>query len=173
MKAATIGEFAARCGVSAKTVRYYESIDLLPAPPRSEGGYRLYGSEDEERLAFIRKAKRLGLSLDEIGGVLSLHDAGVRPCDHVIALLEGHITRVDEALAELGELRRQLAALRADARRRRREGDGRVCRIIEHAAIDTTRWRRGRWPAGALREVPAERDLRVRGQGRPHPLRGL
>lgn len=128
----TIGALAERTGFAAKTIRYYESIGLLPAPRRSDGGYRLYGEDDESRLAFIAKAKQLGLSLDEIRDVLALHDAGSAPCTHVLGLLDEHIHRVDEALAQLAAFRQQLASLRTRTRRQAGPKGAAVCRIIEH-----------------------------------------
>jgi DNA-binding transcriptional MerR regulator len=65
-----IGELARRAGVSPRTVRFYEALGLLPAPPRSEGGYRLYGEDDLRRLRFVRRARELGLPLREIRRLL-------------------------------------------------------------------------------------------------------
>ncbi len=67
-----IGELADRVGVNTKTIRYYESIKLLPEPARTPAGYRIYGPDDETRLTFIKTAQHLGLSLDEIREVLAL-----------------------------------------------------------------------------------------------------
>ncbi len=130
--ARTIGRLAEQTGFPAKTIRYYESIGLLPRPERSDGGYRLYGADDESRLAFIAKAKQLGLSLGEIGDILTLHDAGSAPCTHVLALVDDHIHRVDEALTQLTAFRTQLATLRSRARRQAGPKGAAVCRIIEH-----------------------------------------
>ncbi len=146
----TIGELGARTHFTAKAIRYYESIGLLPKPERTEAGYRLYGHDAVARLGFIGKAKQLGLSLDEIADVLALHDAGSRPCEHVLALLDRHIANVDATLGKLTEFRRQLGRLRAGARRRGREEGFAVCRIIEHASLaDPTppRLRRARAPS--------------------------
>lgn len=128
----TIGALAERTGFPAKTIRYYESIGLLPAPKRSDGGYRLYGPGDESRLGFIAKAKQLGLSLGEIGDILTLHDAGSAPCGHVLALVDDHLDRVDEALVQLAAFRKQLATLRTRARRQLGPKGATVCHIIEH-----------------------------------------
>lgn len=128
----TIGALAERSGFPPKTIRYYESIGLLPPPKRSDGGYRLYGADDESRLAFIAKAKQLGLSLGEIGDILTLHDAGSAPCGHVLALVDDHLDRVDEALTQLAAFRKQLATLRTRARRQVGPKGAAVCRIIEH-----------------------------------------
>mgnify|MGYP001081804194 CR=1 FL=1 len=71
-----IGELAAQTGVTAKTVRYYESIGVLPEPLRGTSGYRDYDAEAVERLRFVRDAQATGLSLAEISSVLELKDAG-------------------------------------------------------------------------------------------------
>ena len=78
-----IGEVARRTTTSVKTVRYYDELGLLPAPGRTESGYRLYGEREVIRLSFIRKAKRVGFSLEEIRAMLALHDQGDRPCREV------------------------------------------------------------------------------------------
>ena len=67
-----IGALARHFGINAKTIRYYEAIGLLPGARRTESGYRVYGTADVERLGFILRAKVLGLSLEEIRGVLSV-----------------------------------------------------------------------------------------------------
>jgi DNA-binding transcriptional MerR regulator len=66
-----IGELAERVGVNPKTIRYYESIGLLPEPPRTDAGYRDYGPEDVERLAFVRRATELDLQLEQIAEILA------------------------------------------------------------------------------------------------------
>lgn len=120
-------------GVTPKTIRYYEQLGLLPAARRSESGYRLYRERDVRRLEFIKKAKRLGLSLDEIRDVLALHEQKQQPCRHVLALLEQKLTQVDSLLQDLSQFRSELAALRDESK----EGLGRlpegaaVCGIIE------------------------------------------
>lgn len=72
-----IGELAADLGVNPKTIRYYEDIGALPRPRRTPAGYRQYGPADRERLAFILKARAIGLTLEEIGDILRLRDQGV------------------------------------------------------------------------------------------------
>lgn len=128
----TIGGLATRAGFTAKAVRYYERIGLLPQAARRPSGYRLYGAEDLRRLDFIAKAKRLGLSLDEIRDVLALRDAGVEPCVHVVRVIDRHVEEAERAIAELGEFRSELGRLRREARRRAK--DGAFCGIIEHAS---------------------------------------
>lgn len=129
-----IGELASRCGVSSKTIRYYERIGLLPDPPRSDAGYRLYGSAAEERLGFILKAKTLGLSLDEIREILSLRDDGDCPCGHVLRLVDDKIAAIDEQARALAELREELVELQREADATGERGNGAVCRLIEGRA---------------------------------------
>ncbi len=111
-----IGELAQRVGVSAKTIRYYEELRLLPEPVRSPGGYRLYGVDDEERLRFISTARRTGFTLGQIKEVLALRDRGVAPCDYVREAVRRRLGEVDRQLAELNELKRELGELETVAR---------------------------------------------------------
>src|SRR5258708_32647874 len=83
-----IGELAARFGLNPKTIRYYEEIGLLKRAGRSESGYRLYGKPDVERLGFIRRAKTLSLSLDEIRDILSAQEEGSPPSVHGCARVD-------------------------------------------------------------------------------------
>lgn len=129
----TIGDLAGRAGVTAKAVRYYERIGLLPRPDRTSSGYRRYGEDDLVRLRFVGKAKQVGLSLEEIRGILAISGKGSDPCPHVVGLLDQHIASIDGTLAQLSELRGQLARLRDESERATR---GRVCGIIEHATLE-------------------------------------
>src|SRR5437867_8880142 len=109
-----IGELAAELGLNPKTIRYYEEIGLLPSPQRSPSSYRLYDNADRERLRFILKAKAVGLTLGEIGDILSLRDRGQQPCEHVVGLLDQQVAAVDEQLRALKEFRTELADLREE-----------------------------------------------------------
>ncbi len=102
-----IGDLARRAGVSTRTVRFYEALGLLPSPPRSEGGYRLYSEEDLRRLHFVRRARELGLSLREIRDLLH---QGCR-CDDARGLLERRLRRVEEEIRALEALRERLRRL--------------------------------------------------------------
>jgi len=106
-----IGELAEAAGVTAKTVRYYESIGLMPAPGRTSAGYRRYDPELADRLRFIRDAQATGLSLTEIASILELKDAGQGACDHTRALLAGHLAEIDRQIERLTATRASLAAL--------------------------------------------------------------
>lgn len=127
-----IGDLAAVSGVTAKTLRFYEQAGLLPAPPRTPGGYRDYPQQTVQRLAFIRDAQGAGLSLAEIRSVLALRDAGASPCAHVTALVEAHLQDIDRRLAELRATRAVLRGLaeRAAATDPADCTDVEVCRIL-------------------------------------------
>lgn len=90
-----IGEIATRSGVSAKTIRYYEDIGLLQPPPRTASGYRDYEPTTVDRLAFVRAAQAVGLTLGEIRGIVALRDDGETPCNHVLALLRDRAAELD------------------------------------------------------------------------------
>ncbi len=128
-----IGELAAKSGLNPKTIRYYEAEGLLPLPSRTLSGYRSYQQEDTDRLDFVLKAKRLGLSLEEIKSILQLHDRKEPTCLHVRSLLDDKLAHVDRALADLQIFRKEVALLRDKAGVQvdcRPEG-GRICGIIE------------------------------------------
>lgn len=109
----TIGRVAAETRVPADTIRYYESVGLLPPPVRSEAGYRLYGRSDVRRLQLIKRAKLLGLSLDEIKQLVDETFTGT--CTHLqqrlLARIPAQLAEVERRLSELTALRDDLAAL--------------------------------------------------------------
>ena len=106
-----IGELARLAGINPRTLRYYERIGLLAPSSHTEAGYRIYTPEDAERLAFIRRAQSVGLSLAEIADIIALHDTGTVPCRHVCALAESKVTEIDARIAELQQLRADLVRL--------------------------------------------------------------
>ncbi|MDX8036707.1 heavy metal-responsive transcriptional regulator [Lentzea sp. BCCO 10_0856] len=109
-----IGTLAVTSGLSTKTIRFYEQSGLLPAPPRTSGGYRDYPEQAVARLAFVRNAQSAGLTLAEISSVLALRDGGQAPCRHVTALISERLTDIERRLAEMTKTR---DALRGLARR--------------------------------------------------------
>ena len=111
-----ISEAARRSGLSAKTIRYYESIRLLEEPARTPSGYRDYGDDAVERLRFIRDAQASGLTLTEIASVLELKGSGKRSCAHTMDLLVAHLRAIDDQIAQLSASRDELAALADRAR---------------------------------------------------------
>jgi DNA-binding transcriptional MerR regulator len=110
-----IGELARQSGVPATALRYYEQLGLLPEPNRTESGYRMYGEDAVDRLAFIRAAQAVGLTLAEVRQVLGVRDAGEAPCRVVTDLIEHRHAEVKAKIAELRQLERELGALRARA----------------------------------------------------------
>jgi DNA-binding transcriptional MerR regulator len=107
-----IGELAKRFGLNPKTIRYYEAIGLLPQAGRSESGYRIYDEQDVERLSFIRRAKTLGLTLDEIRDILAGQQRGELPCSQVLDLIDRKIRVIDQRVADLVAFRAELSRLR-------------------------------------------------------------
>lgn len=104
-----IGEAAAAAGLTAKTLRFYEDRGLLPATDRAPNGYRDYPHETVSRLEFIRRGRTAGLTLAQIGDILSVRDIGQAPCVHVRDLLAKQLRDLDAQIAELTTLRASVA----------------------------------------------------------------
>jgi len=102
-----IGEVAARASVSVDALRYYERLKLLPRAQRSTGGFRLFGPESIERVQFIKHAQELGLTLDEIKGLLAT--GGAEECRQVRDLLSRKIEELDTRMGSMKKFRRVLA----------------------------------------------------------------
>lgn len=125
--AVPIGEAARQTGVKVPTIRYYEQIGLLPAPPRSDGNRRLYGPSDRHRLAFIRHARELGFEIDAIRALLVLQDEPDQSCAAADAIARARLAEVKQRI-------RSLTALKSELERMIRGcAHGRVdqCRVIE------------------------------------------
>ena len=108
--ALAIGELSRLTGVNIETIRYYEKVSLLPAPLRTEGGHRLYGPRERRTLAFIRRARELGFTLDEIRALLDLGGPGKASCAEVKQIAAHHLDDIRAKIADLRKLERLLAA---------------------------------------------------------------
>ncbi len=155
-----IGQWADVAGVAAKTIRYYEDIEVLPAPRRTTAGWRAYDAADVRRLRFVRGARLLGLSLRDVREVLAFRDRGEPPCRHVLEAIRRQIAEVDNRIVALKHLRGELATLERQGRNLPTDTvdmNDCVCHLIEDRAAATgrgpgpTRTTRGRVPAGTGR----------------------
>lgn len=106
-----IGELAQAAQCSVETIRYYEKENLLAAPTRTPGNFRLYSPEHVERLCFIRNCRALDMSHEEIHALLRLADQPTESCGPVNAVFDQHIAHVDERIQELLQLKLQLMNL--------------------------------------------------------------
>jgi MerR family transcriptional regulator, mercuric resistance operon regulatory protein len=112
----TIGALCERTKVHVETIRFYERIGLLPKPPRSAGGHRLYAKEHEQRLIFIRRSRELGFSLDQVRALLGLVGGRKVTCAKVKKITKEHIADIRQRLADLRRLDRVLSGMAAQCR---------------------------------------------------------
>ncbi|MFQ5524107.1 MAG: heavy metal-responsive transcriptional regulator [Acidimicrobiia bacterium] len=138
-----IGELAQEVGVDPPTVRYYESVGVLPEPDRTPSGYRAYTPEDIERVRFVTLARSLGLHLDDIRQILALRDQGEAPCRFVRDVLDRQVDAVEKRIRQLQELATELHRLRAKARSLpdMASEDPCVCHILQSSKHDKNRER--------------------------------
>ncbi len=128
------GEAAKRLGVGVQTLHFYEQQNLIPPPPRTRSGYRLYSPEVVERVRFIRKAQTLGFTLEEIKEILDLAREGECPCGHVQTTLGEKLSEVDSRIQELTDFRGELVSLiEKTSKTSANESGARVCSIVEEA----------------------------------------
>ncbi len=125
-----IGELGRATTTKVETIRYYEQTGLLPAPARTSGNYRSYGEVHLARLSFIRRARDLGFSIDQVRALLDLSDDRTRDCATVDRIATEHLREVDRKIADLSALRRELSALIASCD----GGTVAECRILEALA---------------------------------------
>ena len=127
VRAIPIGEAALRTGVKVPTIRFYERIGLLPAPPRGEGNRRQFDAKDLSRLAFIRHARELGFDIGDIRELLSLSENPQSSCHEADSIAARHLRDVEERISRLSALRSELQRMVQEC------GHGRVCecRVIQ------------------------------------------
>ena len=129
--AITIGELSRRTGCKVETVRYYERVGLMPPAPRTAGRYRLYRDGDVRRLAFVRRARELGFTLDDVRTLLALApEQACGPCTEARALAAAHLAEVRAKIADLRAMERVLD----DAVDRCAAGGDPCCPVIEALA---------------------------------------
>jgi MerR family copper efflux transcriptional regulator len=103
-----IGALAKETGIAAKTIRYYESVGLIAAPPRSGGNYRIYGERDLATLRFVQRARNLGFSVKEVGDLVALWQDRQRASADVRSLATAHLGEIERKLKELEAMRASL-----------------------------------------------------------------
>lgn len=108
-----ISELAKRSGLSEKTIRYYESIGVLPPPQRGSNGYREFDEQNLERARFVAGARSLGFSLDDITEILAMQHRGEAPCRTVSDLIEQKANQIAERIRLLQQMEKELRQLYA------------------------------------------------------------
>ena len=128
-----IGEAAARAGVEASAIRFYEGNGVLPAPERSDSGYRLYGEDQVDLIRFVKRARSLEIPLDDIRQIVELRTGGQAPCAVVRTVIARQAAAIDARIAELEDLRREMTRLQGLAEQVADDWpDGAcVCHIVE------------------------------------------
>ena len=126
-KKVSIGDASRSCGVKVPTIRYYEQIGLLSAPPRTEGNRRTLQASDLRRLAFIRHARELGFEIEAIRTLLILQDDPHQPCGTADAIARARLAEVEQRIGSLNALKAELGVMIESC------GHGKVadCRVIE------------------------------------------
>ncbi len=105
------GSLAKQTGVNIETIRYYENIGLMPEPPRTSGGHRIYDESLLKRLSFLRRCRELGFSLDELRGLLELVDGGSYSCAEVLESVQAHLQRINGKIRDLKKMQATLREL--------------------------------------------------------------
>ena len=106
-----IGKLSLQTGCNIETIRYYEQRGLMPKPPRTSGGHRVYSLELARRLKFIRRSRELGFSMDEIRDLLTLVDGEKVSCEKVKAIAEEHLDNIRKKVSDLRKMQRTLGDL--------------------------------------------------------------
>lgn len=129
-----IGELGQATGVDVETIRYYEKVGVLPKPARTGGNYRRYNDQHADRLKFVRHCRSLDMTLEEIRVLLQFRDAPESNCGEVNHLLDEHIGHVNERIAALTELAKELHKLRRQCRKVQKAKDCGILAGIGHGA---------------------------------------
>lgn len=123
----TIGALSQRTGCNIETIRYYERIGIMPKPPRTQGGHRLYAAAHLKRLAFIRRSRELGFGLEQVRDLLRFVDGGRYTCSQVKAITVEHLDEVRARMKDLKRLEKVLKTMASQCNR----GKVPQCPVIE------------------------------------------
>ena len=126
-----IGALARQTGVNIETIRYYEKIDLMQAPPRTRGGHRSYGPEHVERLRFIRRARDLGFAIEGVRALLTLSGGAAGSCAQAREIAAAHLAAVRAKREDLAKLEGVLSETIAQCDARCCEGEAPICPVLE------------------------------------------
>lgn len=140
-KLLTAGRLASQADVHIETIRYYERRGLLPDPPRTESGYRLYDAESVTRLRFIKEAQELGFTLEEIQGLLALRVDKETSCADVRRRAEGKAADIEAKIASLQAMHAALQEMIAACAQGGPDGDCPLLETLERHAHERTRTR--------------------------------
>jgi MerR family copper efflux transcriptional regulator len=126
-----IGRVTELSGISIRTIRYYESLGLIKASGRTEGGFRKFSVDVLTRLAFIKRAQHLGLSLEEIREILQVYDHGLPPCNEIQEKLQEKILQIDNQVNQLLTLRSEISQLLSAWQNIETKPENTICPIIQ------------------------------------------
>jgi MerR family transcriptional regulator, copper efflux regulator len=126
-----IGQVTNLSGIPIRTIRYYESLGLVESSGRTEGGFRQFSIDVLTRLAFIKRAQSLGLSLEEIRDILLVYDQGETPCGEIKEKLQEKLSQIDSQIAQLLTLRSEIGELLAVWKNKSSKQEDTICPIIQ------------------------------------------
>jgi MerR family transcriptional regulator, copper efflux regulator len=127
-----IGQVTDLTGIPIRTIRYYESLGLINSSRRTEGGFRQFSMDVLTRLAFIKRAQNLGLSLEEIGNILQVYDQGQAPCGEIKEKLEEKVLQIDRQIDQLSTLRSEIKGLLSGWKNISNQDEDTICPIIQN-----------------------------------------
>ncbi|OYD94683.1 heavy metal-responsive transcriptional regulator [Nostoc sp. 'Peltigera membranacea cyanobiont' 210A] len=131
-----IGQVTDLTGIPIRTIRYYESLGLINSLRRTEGGFRQFSLDVLTRLAFIKRAQNLGLSLEEIGNILQVYDQGLTPCGEIKEKLEEKVLQIDRQIDQLLTLRSEIKGLLSGWKNISDHHEKTICPIIQNTSQD-------------------------------------
>ncbi|MEH2170179.1 MAG: heavy metal-responsive transcriptional regulator [Nostoc sp.] len=129
-----IGQVTDLTGIPIRTIRYYESLGLINSLRRTEGGFRQFSLDVLTRLAFIKRAQNLGLSLEEIGNILQVYDQGQTPCGEIKEKLEEKVLQIDRQIDQLLTLRSEIKGLLSGWKNISEHHEKTICPIIQNTS---------------------------------------